>query len=138
MCESRFLQTKSLNAFQEDSELLYFSMAYVQSGMRNVIALNLDDQILNPTSMAFPLDSELVQPFSLFILKLRETGVLRKLKMKWKLARDVRLNEASGESSSGIVLGFENVSFPFAVLVAGILAAMFVSLMESISRVKDQ
>ena len=101
-----------------------------------MIALNLDDQILTPAAMAFPQSSGLVKPFSVFILKLRESGILQKLKMKWKLSKGIRLNEPS--PGSGTVLGFENVSFPFAVLVLGILAAFILSLLESALKVKKE
>ena len=98
----------------------------------NVVALNLDDTIPDYLSFAFPQDSELVDVFNHFFLKLRQTGVLQRISERW--APKTLYNAQQDALESGTVLGFENLSFPFVGLATGIISAAVISLIEQITR----
>ena len=100
--------------------------------MRDINALNLDDKISVPVALAFPPNSEILETFSFFLLKLRETGVLQKIKKNWNLARQPKQREEMQES--GTVLGFENLSFPFLILAFGTISASTLAVIENLLR----
>lgn len=80
------------------------------------IALNLNDSLTEHISFAFPRESELLDAFNTFMLKMKQTGVLRRIQGKW-----IPSGTAKPEGDAAIVLGFENLSFPFLVLGSGAL-----------------
>lgn len=98
--------------------------------MEDVVELQLQDKISVPLSMAFPKDSQIEPVVSFFILKLRETGLLDKMRQDWSLGGDRQRNHWEEIQESGTVLGFENLSFPFLVLGFGIATSFVLSLLE--------
>ena len=91
-------------------------------------ALELVDMIPVPTAFGLPLDSELAQPLNLFMLKLQETGVKHKLEQKWGIVGQKDNGDRGQEAA--VVLGFENVSFPFIVLGFGVGVALMLGFVE--------
>ena len=97
----------------------------------NVIALNLDDTIPDYLSFAFPKDSELVDVFNNFLLKLRETGVLAQIHHRWGTEANSNLRGSAHDSAT--TLGFENLSFPFAGLATGIVLGIAITVAETLA-----
>ena len=87
------------------------------------IALNLNDSLREYVSFAFPRDSELLDAFNTFLLRMKQTGVLQRFQQKW-IPNDIQKQEAD----AAIVLGFENLSFPFLILACGALAGTVLEL----------
>lgn len=114
---------------------MLFTAAYYSTKMKNANALNLDDKISVPVAMAFTPNSEILETFSPFLLKLKETGILQKIKQKWNLGRKEK--EIKQVKESGTVLGFENLSFPFLVLAFGIILSFLLVGVEKFGSHKN-
>ena len=91
-------------------------------------ALDLDDMVPVPTAFGLPRNSQLTGPLNLFLLKLQETGIKHKLKQQWMIVK--QSDNVVGSQEAAVVLGFENVSFPFIVLGLGVGAALMLSFIE--------
>ena len=100
--------------------------------MKDVIELQLQDKISVPLAMAFPKGSEIEPIVSYFMLKLKETGLMSKMKQDWGLGRGRQRNRWEEIQERGTVLGFENLSFPFFILGFGIASSTVLSVLEII------
>ena len=111
--------------FQTNPDSLFFTAAYYATKSNSLNPLILDEKISVPVAMAFTPNSEILETLSPFLLKLKESGVLQKIKQKWNLDRQGGQQRQMQES--GTVLGFENLSFPFLVLAFGIIVSMMLA-----------
>ena len=94
---------------------------------RSFEILSLSDSIKYKSSFALQKDSEFTQIFNYHIAKLDETGVLDSLRFTY-LPKTVTVSNPS----KSISLGFNNVLFPFLILVFGIFFGTFFSLFEKV------
>lgn len=119
-------RARTLCLLQADESLVFFGFKLDSAHMNGVVALDLEDQLSIADAFAFPQGSELQESVNYFILKLRESGVHDKLRQKWvpSVAKETE------EQSSGTVLGFENLSFPFLTLAFGVVSAVTLAGME--------
>ena len=90
----------------------------------NFDVLDLEDMIPTPIGLAFPPDSELLATTNYFLLKLKETGLLQKMRTEWM---PTKKEEAPPTTT---VLGFENLVFPFICLTLGVLLSICTVLIE--------
>ena len=63
---------------------------------------------------------------------MQEAGILEKLKAKW-LSKQAEEEESSDENGA-VVLGFENLSFPFMTLGTFIVSALAIAIIERLHR----
>ena len=78
--------------------------------------------------IALPKHSPIFDDFNLAVLKLSETGVLRKMQNEWWIERSVCPKEASGSKTSE--LNLSTVAGLFYILLTGMLMSIFVAMME--------
>ena len=88
-------------------------------------AMKLDDSISDYLAFAFQEDSEFTQMFNAFLLKLRQSGVMNKIHQKWIPSGG---ENGNGNTNLAVVLGFENLSFPFLGLAFGAVVAVALEL----------
>lgn len=86
-----------------------------------------------PVAFGLPLGSKLIQPLNTFLLKMQQSGLKDKLKQRWGI-HNVKDDNVFDDDDSAVVLGFENVSFPFIFLGIGSGAAIFLSFLELCAR----
>ncbi|XP_014780672.1 glutamate receptor 2 isoform X2 [Octopus bimaculoides] len=79
--------------------------------------------------VATPMNSPLRMPINLAVLVLREKGELHKLEKKWWYDKG-QCGQPDKESSKTSALRLSNVSGIFHILIAGLVAAMLVALLE--------
>ena len=79
--------------------------------------------------LSFQKDSEMVGIFNYYLRKTQENGIMRILEQKMgiipqtdKLSHDIKENG----------LGYENVAFPFSILLIGILASILLIVIEAL------
>ena len=82
--------------------------------------------IPTPIALAFPPNSELVETTNFFLLKLKETGLLHKMRTKWMPKKEDEV------PPTATVLGFENLVFPFLCLTFGVLFSVCTILAEKL------
>ena len=92
---------------------------------RSFEVLHLSDSIKYKSSFALQKESEFTQIFNYHIAKLDETGVLDTLRLKY-----LQKSLSVANPSKSITLGFNNVLFPFLILMLGILFGVGFSLYE--------
>ena len=63
---------------------------------------------------------------------MQEAGILEKLKAKW-LSKQAGEEESSDENGV-VVLGFENLSFPFMTLGTFMISALAIAIIERLHR----
>lgn len=98
--------------------------------MDGVSALDLEDKLKDQLALAFPKDSKLTGIFNAVLLDMMQNGVMDKLTAKWLRKKYSAPNRWESIPSSGLSLGFLNLSFPFLVLTFGIGVSMLISLFE--------
>ena len=93
-----------------------------------LLVLNLDDQLHNHQAFAFQQNSELLDLFNYHINKLEASGVLQHIKNDWIYSG--AMSDQSDKQPEAVVLGFENVFFPFVVVGSGMLGSIIISVLE--------
>ena len=88
------------------------------------ISIILQGKVKTPFSWAFQKDSELADVFNHHLQKMKETGTMSR--MRQEVVQNVN-KKVAGKVEDANALSFENVAFPFLVLLTGILLS-FVQL----------
>ena len=85
------------------------------------------DEVPISAAFAFQKDSEFVQLFNHFLKKMMEAGVI------FKINKDMSKREIIDyEMEPAVTLGFENLAFPFLVLLCGLTLALIISCSEKL------
>ena len=92
----------------------------------NFVVLDLDDMIPTPIALAFPPNSELRYTINYFLLKIKESGLLDKMRRDWMPAKKEEVQEGA------TVLGFENLVFPFLCLASGLILSLSLAFVEKV------
>ena len=122
-----------MSLFQDDPAMMYLGPRLPYKMKTEFNVLDLEDMIPTPVAMAFPPNSELRTTVNTFLMKIREIGILDKLRRKWM---PVLSDNNKDEEQSATVLGFENLVFPFLVLTFGTGLAVILSVIERCSKVR--
>ena len=96
------------------------------------------NEFLSQTGWAFKNNSELLELFNFQFLKMRRSGILKKIHEKWFdwLIPDAEryVKNPIDEMFEGVdSIGFENLLFPFMVTGFGLLSALILVLFEKIT-----
>ena len=96
-----------------------FIWTFPRNNMKNLIALDVLEAVDTPKTLAFNKDSELFALFNHEVLKMIESGITTKI---------VSSNTGNPKEvygiSDAIVIGYENLLFPFAWLALGSIIAL--------------
>ena len=84
-------------------------------------------------ALGFAKDSEFTHLFNVVLLELKQEGILGDLINKW-LRKRSKAGGQGKEQTSAIVLGFENLSFPFLCLGSGIAIGVVIAAFERMKR----
>ena len=95
---------------------------------QNLVVLDLEDQLYYHQTFAFKRDSEFVDLFNYHIGVMEKSGVLKHIQNVW--IPKTGFATASDSQSEAVVLGFENVAFPFLVVIVGAGIALTLSCFE--------
>ena len=118
-----------MSLFQDDPTMMYLGPRLPYKMKTEFNVLDLEDMIPTPVAMAFPPDSELRTTVNTFLMKIREIGILDKLRRKWM---PVLSDNNKDEEQSATVLGFENLVFPFLCLASGLILSLSVAFVEKV------
>ena len=99
-------------------------------GFKKVKALPLIGRLKLLVTFAMKTDSEFVDIWSYHLQRMIEFGIVKKLKKKW-LPDDDKVGRVNFEA---VLLGFENLLFPFIILAMGGLAAITIAIFETVLR----
>ena len=91
--------------------------------------MKLDDQFTDPWAFGLAKNSELLGTFRNVILSLQESGILSRMKSRWLRNRKLELRDEDHH----VVLGFENLSFPFMVLASAVVVSTAFALCEALA-----
>ncbi len=89
---------------------------------------DFEDHIPSPLAFGFPKHSEFLAFFNYQVTKLRQSGLLHKLMLKWNLV-DVQGHHESDEFTLGS-LGYDNLNFPSFCLVSGMVVGVAFLILE--------
>ena len=118
-----------LQEIEEDSKTILYHYAdrldtvYTDTG---IIELDIIEAATLPQAFAFKKGSEFFALFNYQLLKMIESGMTKRIKKKW--ARDPNQEYGMAEP---IVLGYDNLFFPFGWLALGIIFTMPILAVES-------
>ena len=110
-------------------KMVFFSSTMAMIGCGGMNALRLTDEVVSPLAIAFQEESELRELFNHHLLKMIESGVVKAITKKWLFLPDEVF-----ELHDPAVLGFNNVAFPFLVLLFWIVCSLVLSLIEHLFR----
>ena len=80
-----------------------------------------------PLAWAFQKDSQFVDCFNYHLRKIKESGVITQI-----VVRTQEINEKYNTVDDAFTLTFENVVFPYLIMVAGVITSVCQSAMEKI------
>ena len=103
--------------------------SHATRAVKNIVPLYIIETRNIPQTLSFEEDSELLALFNHNILKMRESGIINRI----KTSRNGNPDQFYGMSDA-VVIGYENILFPFACLALGSLLAISISLVETIVR----
>ena len=85
------------------------------------------DEVPISAAFAFQKDSEFLHLFNHFLKKMLEAGII------FKINKDISKRKIIDyEVEPAVTLGFENVSFPFMVLLGGLTLAVIMTCFEKL------
>ena len=116
---------KMVDVASKDPKTLAWHAAKMADDYDNIIALDIREARTMEKTLAFRKGSELTTLFNHVILKMKEGGLINRMKNKWKTARDTVFGMAEP-----IELKFDNLFFPFACLALGILVTIPITMTE--------
>ena len=136
---------EALGRLMDDPYLLYFAHKDSFPGNTEVVPLKLQvnhltlslsnkhNQLLKPQdalygNLGFALqrDSEFTGIVQYALLKMKESGIFKKIRQKW-IENSPKLNEPNNE---GMTLGYNNLLFPFSLILFGITIAALIAILE--------
>ncbi len=122
------------NAQEErPTKAVYFGSKFMELENDKFIFLNnFDDRVVSQLAFAFPKSSDLTMLFNYHIKKIIQTGMLRKLKLKWIEGNKPVEQTHRIFSEDAITLGYNNLFFPMLVMLFGIVAGAAVLIVERI------
>ena len=106
--------------------LLLFETNHWEDSYKRLVALNIQDRVPISDAFAFQKGSEFLFMFNHFLRKMHESGVIDKMNRDWSLREELDF-----EIDPAVNLGYENVAFPFIILVGGLLFSCVLTLFES-------
>ena len=115
---------------QENPKTIMFDYESVFFEYKKVKALSLIGRLKLRQTYAMKTDSEFVDVWSYHLQRMIEFGIVKKLEKKW-FPED---GDGGRVNFEAVVLGFENLLFPFLILAMGGLAAMAISVFEALLR----
>ena len=85
------------------------------------------DDVPVSAAFAFQKNSEFLHIFNHFLKKMMEAGII------FKINKDISKREVIDyETAPAVTLGFENLAFPFLVLLGGLTLAVILSCSEKL------
>ena len=93
----------------------------------DTIMVDLEPSLTTQIAFGLPKGSEFRAALNYFILKMRESGLLKRLKAS---TSDSLANTLGTEQGEAAVLGYENLLFPFVCLFCGASSAFTLSMIE--------
>ncbi len=122
-------------ALQTNPFLAYYSSEHSQREVSGLIRItDLKDAPLTHSGLAFPKDSELVEFFNHFTIKMHQFGSFNFLKNKWIKSR-LPHSVCKNTEESASALGYSNLILPTLFFWAGVFSAVFISLIETLSKI---
>ena len=122
---------------RDPSNVLYYGIASTFKSYDDVILLDIVEKINVKDSIGLRNDSEFKALFDFHISQLKEAGVLARINHKW--LEEGKLTPLPGSQrnlASASTLGYENVIFPFLVLLLGVVISAVLILYERFIRWK--
>ena len=117
--------------FKEEESLIHIGSSIEFMGYPNLKILDLEDASKLMMAYGFKPGSEFLALFNHQLQRLREAGILE------RALRTLNSQQPKGnvkEQPEALVLGFENLTFPFVVLAAGCLGAVTIAILEKSMR----
>ena len=110
----------------ENPDYLLFETNHWEDSYKSLVALNIQDRVPISDAYAFQKCSEFLFMFNHFLKKMHESGVIDQMNRDWSLREEMEF-----EINPAVTLGYENVAFPFMILVGGLLIACGLTMFES-------
>ena len=116
---------KLIDAVKNDPKTLVWHMSDAAFVDDTIVTLDIREAKTIDKALAFKKNSELTILFNHVMLKIKESGLISRIRNKWKGDRD----EVFGIAEP-VVLTYDNLFFPFAWLALGILVAIPITMVE--------
>ena len=116
---------------EDEKTLFYCASTCVGKPLKEgkVVALDMDDTFYTLGGFALRTDSEFLSVFNHYLLKAFQSGILKRLDMKWNVDRKspIKIGITKPEP-----LGINNIMFPFACLAVAIIISVAMSVIEKV------
>ena len=109
----------------DNPELLLFETNHWEDSYKKLVALKIQDRVQISDAFAFQKGSEFLPMFNHFLRKMHESGIIDKMNQDWS-----KREEIDFDLDPTVTLGYENVAFPFTILLGGLSFACIVTLFE--------
>ena len=109
--------------------LLLFETNHWEDSYKRLVALNIQDRVPISDAYAFQKGSEFVFMFNHFLKKMHEGGIIDRMNLDWSLREEMNF-----EIDPVVNLGYENVAFPFIILVGGLAFSCILTVFEKALR----
>ena len=129
------LEFKYLKSLLEDEKTLTFGeLQYSENGPFTKVGepLFLDDPVRTHLAIGMPIDSEFIELFEYYLLKMKMCGLLHQADRRQRFNSRPQ-GEAMQREMEVYPLGFQNLNFPFSSLALGVTLSLGFVLLESVS-----
>ena len=93
---------------------------------RQLVALNVNEKVTILEGNPMQKDSEFLELFSHYLVKMQESGLVNRLKDMWVNKGE----ERQYGFGNPIPLGYENVLFPFGIVAISLLVVLIIAVAE--------
>ncbi len=97
---------------------------------------NFEERIEGQLAFAFQKDSEIKEIFDYHVLKMKQSGVMKKLDNKWSHKSKPSDLSSHYFPQAAVNLGYENLFFPALIILFGIFSGLVVLLYEVLAKSK--
>ena len=108
-----------LEIMKADSKALFYGPQNLKLKTQGIVDLDIDEAVIFYKAIAVQKGSELFTALNHRIQMMIESGIINRLKQKWRGEHDSKYG-----MEEAIELGYEHVLFPFASLAVGIILAL--------------
>lgn len=115
---------------------MHIGVALEFAGYPNLRVLKLEDSPLIPQALIFTKDSEFLPIFNHMQQRMRESGILNNALNTINSRGPRDTYSAGADGAQAFAIRYENVFFPFVVLLFGVVISMGILIFESMQACK--
>lgn len=109
--------------------VLFGNLDYFNSSVvKNLLHLQIAERLSNSIAFAFQRDAEIVDMINYHLLKMKQSGLIRKIFLKWPLGSE--MDDSVGKNNADVQVDFASVTLPFTIGMLGIVGGISCLIIE--------